>query len=128
MKDFDLPPAVRSLIATCIGSLEQLEVLLWIHGHKEADWTAVEISDQLRTNPYSARVRLENLEAKGLIARGTRPDAWRWQPTRPEMDAAVALLRRSYEEKRYTVIEMVFASPPDPLRELADAFRIGKDT
>jgi len=58
---------------------------------------------------------------------GDAPDAVRYAPAPPALDATVVQLARDYAERRVTVITMIFSKPVDKLRTFADAFRFRKD-
>lgn len=54
---------------------------------------------------------------------------YRYQPSDGRLQHAVDLLETAYAERRYTVIDLIFAKPIDNLKVYADAFlfRKGKD-
>lgn len=118
---------VRALVARHIVSLEQLEVLLWMRAHPETDWSANHVSDELRTNVTSAERCLRDLARREFLEPGNEPGTWKWSPATDELDRATRGLERAYAERRYTVIDLVFAKPTEQLRQFADAFRMRSD-
>jgi hypothetical protein len=115
--------SVRKLIADHIDSVEQLEVLLLLRAQRERVWTVGEINDEIKSSVSSVEARLSDLADRGLLERQGR--TFRYQAT-PEMDATVTELARAYAERRFTVIELIFAKPTDKLRAFADAFKMSK--
>lgn len=128
MTDGVLSDEVVRFIFEHIHSVEQLEILLLLRSRGEQDWSATEVSDQIRTGPDSAAARLEDLRSRGLIAAsgGSQP-RYRYQPRTPELERAVTALAAAYGELRYTVINQIFSKPLDKIRVFADAFRFRKD-
>ena len=107
--------------------MEQLEVLLLLHRDPARWWTAAQVSTELYTSHPSADNRLQDLEArKLLIVELTDPPRYRFEPGDTEARGIVGLLAETYRERRVTVITLVFSKPQDTIRDLADAFRIGK--
>jgi hypothetical protein len=118
-----IPDAVRKLIAEHIDSVEQLEILILLRAQRNRGWTAAEINDAMKSSVSSVESRLTALADRGLLQREGR--TFRYQAT-PEMDATVADLAQAYGERRFTVIELIFAKPTDKLRAFADAFKVSK--
>jgi hypothetical protein len=123
----EIPVAVRELLQRDIDSVEQLEVLLLLHDRPERDWTADEVSAELRTNGLSTAARLDDLTARGLIEEVARPGAFRYGPRTAAQRRAVDGLAREYATRRVTVITLIFAKPIDRVRSFADAFRLRRD-
>ena len=119
---------VRELIHEHIDSVEQLEVLLLLHRRRERDWSAIEVSEELRTNSQSTGLRLEDLVQRGLIKPGGRADAYEYGPRTAALDRAVEGVARDYEIRRVSVITLIFAKPLDRIRTFADAFRIRRES
>lgn len=124
----EIPTAVRDLIHQHIDSVEQLEVLLLLHDHGDRDWSAEDVSQELRTNQESTAARLADLTARGLVAEGATRDVYRYAPRTHDINAAVAGLAREYSVRRVSVITLIFAKPLDRIRSFADAFRLRRDS
>lgn len=115
----------QDFISQYIGSAEQLEVLLLLHAHPERTFTALEVSQQVFTVPASALLRLEELTAAGLLASDGGPDPrYRYAPGSPGLAARVDGLAAAYRADRVAVVRLIFATPTDPLRSFANAFRL----
>jgi hypothetical protein len=123
----DIDPRVRRFILESVHSVEQLEVLLLLHRDPARWWTAAQVSAELYTSLPSADNRLRDLAARKLVvAELTDPPRYRFEPGNEEACGLVGLLAETYRERRVTVITLVFSKPQDAIRDLADAFRIGK--
>jgi hypothetical protein len=118
--------SVKQFIFEAIDSIEQLEVLLLLHYHKDRTWSAGEVSQELRGNMDSASKRLKDLQRLGLLS---SPDELRYtyHPKSSELDALVVELSETYKQRRYAVIELIFSHPVDAIQSFSDAFKIKKD-
>lgn len=124
-----VPNDVQRLIDEHITSVEQLEILLLLAARREVAWTPKQVSEEIRTSTSSAVSRLEDLRAHGFLAavNSGADDAYQFQPSSSAMRAAVEHLASIYRERRFTIIDLIFAKPIDRLRVYADAFRFRKD-
>lgn len=129
MTQNELPDDVKKLLAEHITSVEQLEILLLLRGRPDTDWTASAVSEEVRTGERSAAARLDDLEARGFLRANSHGGevSYRYAPAAAWLRQAVERLAAAYAERRYTIIELIFAKPIDNLKVYADAFRIRKD-
>ena len=130
MPDDKIPAEVKRLIHDRFNSVEQMEVFLLLREQSSREWNAVEVSRELRIQPESAATRLADLHAGGLLARsGADPDTpqYRYRPDTSDLERAADGLARAYKERRYTVIDLIFAKPADTIRTFSDAFRIRRE-
>ncbi len=128
MSDAGLSPRVQRFITTHIDSLEKLEVLLLLRARAEREWTAPEVSLELRITERSAATRLTDLAARGLlVGNGATPPAYRFSPSDSEDVQAVAEMALAYGAKRVSVISFIFSRPLDRVRGFAEAFVLKKD-
>ena len=128
MSDEGIQQAIRSFIADYIDSVVQLEVLLMLHRAPEIAWTAADIASELRIDPAWAGAQLEDLCTRRLLEcpqDGIR--TYRYAPQTPQLDVIVQGLAHAYEQRRVSVINLIYSKPVDRLRHLADAFRSRKD-
>lgn len=122
-----LPEEVRRLIAEHIVSVEQLEVLLLLRDGQQREWTAEAVSEHIRTSSSSASHRLADLHRRGFLAQSEgEPPRYRYAPDE-RSTKAVDSLARSYNESKYSVIELIFSKPIENLRVYSNAFRFRKD-
>lgn len=127
MADNPIPDDVLEFIDRTITSIDQLETLLLLKAHAERTWSAVQVSDELRSNPHASEDRLRSLAAVGLLQQVEGSDGtFRYAPNAAELDRVVTRLESCYREYRLRVIERVFKKP-DGLQSFAEAFRIKKD-
>jgi hypothetical protein len=121
-----LPDDVVELIAQHIVSVEQLEILLLLRDRSDVEWTPAMVSRELRTSEISATERLSTLHHRGFAER-CGDATYRYEPSSEALRRAVDGLASAYAERRYTVIELIFAKPIDKLHVYANAFRFRKD-
>lgn len=119
-----LDPEVRRFIEAHVDSIELLEVLLLVRGEPARSWTPDDVATALRTAPASARGRLHDLVSRriGVVADAS---GFRWAPPDASAAALVDRVAAAYRDRRVTVIGLIYARPPDAVRELARAFRVG---
>ena len=123
-EDGDLNEA-RSFISEYIDSAEQLEVLLLLHADRGRDFTAAEVSQRVYTVPAAALLRLDALGSAGLLTSDRAADPrYRYAPNTPGLAGRVDALARAYRADRVAVVRLIYAKPKDPVRSLADAFRL----
>ncbi|WP_164008928.1 hypothetical protein [Pyxidicoccus trucidator] len=128
MSDAGLPPRVQRFITTHIDSLEKLEVLLLLRARAEREWTASEVSLELRITESSAAARLSDLASRGLlVGNGATPPSYRFSPANSEDVQSVAEVAAVYGAKRVSVISFIFSRPLDRVRGFAEAFVLKKD-
>lgn len=121
-----LPADVVELIAQHIVSIEQLEILLLFRARSEESWTAKQVSQELRTAELSATEHLARLHACGFVQHSS-DGAFAYAPASEALRRAVDGLATAYAERRYTVIDLIFAKPIDKLHVYANAFRFRRD-
>lgn len=123
------PPAdpleadVRRFLTTHVDSVEQLEVLLLARSDPARWWTLDDVSTALRTAPASAGTRLRDLAGRRILE--TEGARFRYRPPDAALAALIDRVAAAYRDRRVTVITCIYARPPDAVRELARAFRVG---
>lgn len=124
----DLPEGMRWFILHHINSVEQLELLLLLHGHPGRAWSTDVVARELRIAPASAGEQLEDMVRDRLFVRqGVSPKEYRYGPENMKLDDAVRGLAAEYMKRRVTVINSIYSKPIDKIRTFADAFRLRKD-
>ncbi len=124
----EIPHAVRRLIVEEIESIAQLETLLLLYRSPERTWTPDQVSIELRIDPRWTAEQLTVLERRGFLSQSSDPPSYRFHAATPEMASAVALLAESYADRRVAVIALIYSRPRDPIRLLADAFRVRRES
>jgi predicted ArsR family transcriptional regulator len=123
-----IPADVERFIAETISSVEQLEVLLLLHGTSPQEWTAETVARELRIAAASAARRLANLRARGLLSSSNEPEpTYRFSPREPDDATVVGALAETYATRRVSVITLIFSKPNDAVRLFADAFKIRQE-
>ena len=124
----EIPPEVRGFITQTVGSVVQLEILLLLHGAPQREWTADEVARNLKIDRAWAEGQLQSLceDRLAQCLGDPPPPRYRFAPADPVVARAVDGLAKAYAERRVTVISLIFAKPPDPLRAFSDAFRFRK--
>lgn len=107
---------VRCFIADNIDSVVQLEVLLLLHNSPNVTWTARDIARELRIDSAWADTQLEDLCARCLLVCPRQsPRLYHYAATTPQLDRAVKGLADAYEQRRVSVIHLIY-SKHDPHR------------
>jgi len=120
----DLSPVVNHFLTKYIVSVEELEVLLLLHGAKERAWTAAEINQQLRSNETSIERWLSIIVSFGLAAR--TEDRVRFAPASDELAQGVAQVAAMYRERPAKVIAAIFSKRNEDLLDFVRAFDLRK--
>jgi hypothetical protein len=124
----DIPIHVRDLLAKCIRSVSQLEVLLLLMRDSASEWTPERTAAELYIQPQPAAEHLAKLAVSGLVEKcGAGPDCYRYAPRSNDADRAVRDLAEIYAVKRLRVINEIMSNPDDVIQSFADAFKIRKD-
>jgi hypothetical protein len=121
-----LPEDVHRFILSTIESVEQLEVLLLMHGAPDTSWTPEAIAQQLYSTPSSIRVRLEALSRQELVAPEGPQSSFRYQPPSAGVAATINRVAECYRERRVAVITLIASKPLENVRAFSDAFRLRK--
>lgn len=127
MSDAAIPPRVQRFIATHIDSIEKLEVLLLLRTRADRDWSARDVSQELRITEFSAVARLDDLTARRLLVKAAGSTSYRYHPASTEDQLDVGELQATYSSHRVSVISFIFSKPLDKVRGFADAFRLKRD-
>ncbi len=117
-----LPEDIQTFIRKNFDSVEQLSVLAFLCSHDDRAWNVEELSRELRSSPASIRRRLSGLMQRHLVS--VNVQGYAYDPSE-RIDAIVSRVLQFFRERPTTVIEVIFASGPDPLRSFADAFKLG---
>jgi hypothetical protein len=105
MAQAGIPQNVAAFVASQIGSVEQLEVLLFLHGRPDEAWTAEAVSQKLRTNAASTLRCLRELAATSLaVESGGRFQLTNDRARRELVDE----LARTHATYRVRLIELIF--------------------
>lgn len=120
-----ITPEVEQFIWSYIPSVAELEILLLLRDKSPQELTVETVAQELRIAPAGAHTGLTDLANKRLVEvnRQTK-NAYQYRPANGEMDKLVGELAELYVSWRVSIIELIFAKPPDQIRAFADAFRL----
>ncbi len=122
-----IPKHIQDFIARNIGAVEQLEVLLLLHRHKEREWSAEAVAKELYVDPGAAAKRLEEFTSNGFLSRrGEGSPNYRFSAS-GTVDRTIADVAQCYRERRVSMINLIFSNPLDHIRSFSDAFKFRKD-
>lgn len=128
MTNNPIPEEIRKFIIERIDSVELLEVLLLLRAKPDREWSAQDVSDELRSSPVSIAKRLADLHTHELLfLKEGPPPRYRYNPRTHNLIVTVNQLARAYEISRARVIDLIFSKPTDKLRHFSDAFKLRKE-
>ncbi len=124
----EIPSQVRLFLEERIHSVAQLELLLLLKSDPGKAWAAPDASRTLAVPLEMAATHLSELQVAGLLsASGGSQPSFRYQPASSDLEHLVESLATVYQERRVSVITLIYSKPVDKVRTFADAFRFRKD-
>ena len=123
----EIPSQLKLFLEERIHSVAQLELLLLLRSDPAKAWSLDDASRALAVPAEMAGSQLGELQVAGLLTSTNSPPAFRYQPHSVELDQLVASLAQLYQERRVSVITLIYSKPVDKVRTFADAFRLRKD-
>jgi hypothetical protein len=125
-----LPAEVRQLIYSSVPSIDALEVLMQVVRNQDPPRTVSELIEALRPTAVTEPVVRESLallRTQGILSE-TPDGRILCRPDSPEVEGAIGLLLRAYNERPVTLIRTVYAiADAKKIQAFADAFKIKKD-
>lgn len=119
-------PELRELIDHHLGTIEEIEVLLWLFARQGEQHSTAVVAAGLRKPEESVRPHLPRLAANGFLVRHEE-DLYSYAVRSADVNTAIEELARLYEERPVTLINALYERPSTSVRSFADAFRIRKD-
>jgi DNA-binding IclR family transcriptional regulator len=120
-----IPHSVQLLLRERIQSIAQLEVLLSLRAAPATIHCVAELAKELYTPESMTASLLEGLRTRGLAERVEgAPSGYRYAPKTAELARAVDELAQLYQQRRVTIINLIYSNPVKTLQDFADAFRI----
>jgi hypothetical protein len=116
-----LPAPIESFIREQIGSIAELELLLLLAREPARDWRTEDAAKSLAVSPDAIRGFFDRFRARGLCE--ARDETFRFAPRTQELADLVAAVNDSYQQRRLTVINLIYAGPVEKFQSFADAFR-----
>jgi hypothetical protein len=119
--------SVERFLVDHVDSVAELETLVHLQANPDAEVGAEGVARALGVDAGWAADELERLAARGIVARGTQPGAFRFAPRTDELGRTIDEVLAAYRERRVTVISIITTKPSKHVLGFADAFRLRKD-
>jgi DNA-binding Lrp family transcriptional regulator len=117
---------VRELIRRRATSMDHIEILMRLYEAGGEPLTVTDVERGARLGPETVARSLSELVSSGLIARDAASNTYRYAA--PASDrATVDELSALYHQRPVTLVKLVYAQPPSPVKSFADAFRLRDD-
>lgn len=126
MSETRLSPELRELIDHHLGTIDEIEVLLWLFARQGEHHSVSAVAAGLRKPENAIRQHLPRLASNGFLARHASEDRYSYSVSSEGSNAAIEELARLYEERPVTLINALYERPSTSVRSFADAFRIRK--
>ena len=121
MNESGMPSQVREFILRHVTSVEQLELLLLFAANPARSWTISQLVDEIRSSQESVTQRMKQLLKEGFLS--NTGEFYRFDPSPPEIAAAIPELIATYREYRVRVTELIY-SRVEVLKKFSDAFKL----
>lgn len=122
-----VPDEVKRFLAEHVRSVMALELLLVLRADPARTWTAEQLCRELRCGHDWMNRELARLAERGLVTKAEDSGEFRYARNPVEADGPMAWLAASYPDRRYSIIQAIYAGPADPIKSFADAFRLRKE-
>jgi predicted ArsR family transcriptional regulator len=127
VSESELSPGLRELIDQYLGTIDEIEVLLWVFGRQGERHSAAAIAAGLHKPEESVRQQLQQLATNGFLVQHETEGTYSYSVGTPGVTDAIEELARLYEERPVTLINALYERSSTSVRSFADAFRIRKD-
>jgi len=113
--------AVQQFLREHVANYVQLEALLLLRDDQARQWTALEVSQRLKTADDLVESALQALSEQSLLEleRGADCLRFRYAPASAALSAAVESLANAYEHQRWLVVEIMSRSALERVRTAA---------
>jgi predicted ArsR family transcriptional regulator len=120
-----LSEAARRLLTEGVGSLERLDLLLFLHRQPARWWSARALEGELDRPADALRRHLDHLVAQNLLdVRIAESVVYRYQPGRDDLAAQVEELARENHLHRDAVATLLARRLGESARLFANAFQL----
>jgi hypothetical protein len=127
VKPAPLSDAVRRFLAESVGSVERLNLLLYLHRYPTRWWAARTLAAELEMPADAVQVHLEHLSARNLLdVRIAESVIYCYKPGREDLAALVEELARAHYLHRDDVVAVLAQRLTGSARLFADAFQLRK--
>lgn len=125
-----LSDSARQFLAVAIGSIERLDLLLFLYRHATKWWAADTLTAEIDMPADVVQSELEILSARNLLdVRITESVIYRYNPVRADLSRLVEEIAQAHFLHRKEVVTLLTSRAHGSARLFADAFRLrrGKD-
>lgn len=127
MTDTPLSDAVRRFLTESIGSVERLNLLLFLHRHPARWWAARALAEELEMPADTVQSHLEHLSARNLLdVKIAESVIYCYKPGREELSALVEEVARAHYLHRDDVVATLAPRLAGSARLFAGAFQLRK--
>jgi len=123
----DIPSELQALIERCFPSLGHLEAICLLHRSPDRGWSIQEVARELYIAAEMTNHQLQDLTRHGFLQFDSGADTFRYAPQTAEVAASLDALVKLYQERRVTVISLIYSKPVNNVQTFADAFRLRKE-
>jgi hypothetical protein len=122
-----LSDAVRRFLTESIGSVERLNLLLFLHRHAARWWAAPALAAELEMPADTVQLHLEHLSARNLLdVKIAESVIYCYKPGREELSSLVEEVARVHSLYRDEVVAALAPRLAGSARLFADAFQLRK--
>jgi hypothetical protein len=119
--------AVRRFLTDDIGSVERLNLLLFLHRHAARWWAAKALAVELEMPADTVQSHLEHLSTRNLLdVRIAESVIYCYKPGREDLPGLVEEVARAHYHHRDAVVAVLAHRPAESARLFADAFQLRK--
>jgi hypothetical protein len=123
----EIPQQVRDFLSQCVGTLDELGILLALMGSTTRWWNAKAVGDELGVSEIRARRSLESLASRNLLDIKVSDDVrYQFRPGTQVLEARASALLKLYRERPAIVLRWAAGLGGTNLTDFADAFRFWK--
>ena len=119
-----IPQEIQQFITNHVRSVEQLEILLLIHGTPHKIWSVQSVYSSILSSKSSVERWLEEFVRTGFCQKTTDEPANYFFSASGEIELRLSALAELYKIKPARVIEAIFKKDLGAAQSFADAFKI----
>lgn len=123
-----IPDAVRRFLTDEVGSVERLDLLLFLQRHPTRWWAAQTVAAELEMPADAVQSHLEYLSARNLLdVRVAESVIYCYNPGREDLSQLVEDVARAHYRHRDELVAVLTRRATGSARLFADAFQLRKD-
>lgn len=122
-----VPQEIERFIERHIRTLGHLEALLLLRREAPQAFTGEETGKLLYIDSDVAGTQMAELAAAGFLVVDVEAKTFCYGPTDPNVERLIDELARLYQERRVSIITLIYSKPVNNVQTFADAFRLRKE-